>query len=94
MSAFQFIPKVFDGVEVRPLCRPVMFFYTDLDKAFLGPPELHSGLRHCIAVLEASLQTRLRSQAVTQPAATGRLVRQCTIGPSFGRLGCPCLIAL
>jgi hypothetical protein len=25
-SAFQFIPKVFDGVEVRNLCRPVKFF--------------------------------------------------------------------
>jgi hypothetical protein len=27
--AFQFISKVFDGVEVRALCRPVKFFHTD-----------------------------------------------------------------
>ena len=33
--AFQFIPKVFDGVEVRVLCRSDKFFYTDLDKPFL-----------------------------------------------------------
>ena len=32
--AFQFIPKVFDGVEVRALCMPVKFFHTDLDKPF------------------------------------------------------------
>ncbi|KAK6322617.1 hypothetical protein J4Q44_G00074090 [Coregonus suidteri] len=37
-SAFQFIPKVFDGVEVRALCRPVKFFHTDLDKPFLYGP--------------------------------------------------------
>ena len=34
-SEFHFIPKVFDGVEVRALCRPVKFFHTDLDKSFL-----------------------------------------------------------
>ena len=34
-SAFQFIPKVFDGVEVRALCRPVKFFHTDLNKPVL-----------------------------------------------------------
>ena len=28
-SAFQFIPKVVNGVEVRALCRPVKFFNTD-----------------------------------------------------------------
>ena len=33
-SAFQFIPKVFDGVGVRALCRPVKFFYTYLEKHF------------------------------------------------------------
>jgi hypothetical protein len=37
-SAFQFIPKVFDGVEVRALCRLVKFFHTDLDKPFLYVP--------------------------------------------------------
>ena len=41
-SAFQFIQKVFDGVEVRALCRPVKFFHTDLDKPFLhGPHFVH-----------------------------------------------------
>ena len=29
-SVVQFIPKVFDGVEVRALCRPVKFFHTEL----------------------------------------------------------------
>ena len=44
-SAFQFIPKVFDGVEVRVLCRPVKFFHTVLDKPFLyGPPFVHGGI--------------------------------------------------
>ena len=44
-SAFQFIPKVFDGVEVRALCRPVKFFHTDLNKPFLyGPRFVHSGI--------------------------------------------------
>ena len=43
---FQFIPKVFDGVEVRVLCRPVKFFHTDLDKPFLHVPRfVHGG--HC-----------------------------------------------
>ena len=42
--AFHFIPKVFDGVEVRPLCRPVKFFYTDLVKPFLYEPRfVHRG---------------------------------------------------
>ena len=45
VKAFQFIPKVFDGVEVRSLCRPVKFFHTDLDKPFLyGPRFVHEGI--------------------------------------------------
>ena len=44
-SAIQLIPKVFDGVEVRALCRPVKFFHTDLDKPFLyGPCFVHGGI--------------------------------------------------
>jgi hypothetical protein len=44
-SAFQFIQKVFDGVEVRALCRPVKFFHVDFDKPFLyGPHFLHRGI--------------------------------------------------
>ena len=35
-STFQFIPKVFDGVEVRPTCRLVKVFHTDLDHAEAG----------------------------------------------------------
>jgi hypothetical protein len=31
---------VFDGVEVRGLCRPVKFFHTDLNKLFLYGPLL------------------------------------------------------
>ena len=30
-SAFQFIPKVFNGVKVRALCRPIKLFHTDLN---------------------------------------------------------------
>jgi hypothetical protein len=39
------IPKVFNGVEVRALCRPVKLFHTDLDKQFLyGPRFVHGGI--------------------------------------------------
>ena len=41
----QFIPKVFDGVEVRALCRSVKFFHNNLDKPFLyGPHFVHQGI--------------------------------------------------
>jgi hypothetical protein len=44
-SAFQLIPNVFDGVEVRALCRAAKFFHTDLDKPFLyGPPFVHRAI--------------------------------------------------
>ena len=44
-SAFQFIPKVFNGVEFRALCRPVKFFHTDLDKPLLyGPRFVHGDI--------------------------------------------------
>ena len=33
-----------------------------------GAPEWRSSLRHCISMLEASLQTLVRSRAVSQPA--------------------------
>ena len=52
-----------------------------------GSPEWHSGLRHCIAVLEAALQTRLRSKPLSQLAMTGRPMRRCTIGPASSGLG-------
>jgi hypothetical protein len=34
---------VFDGVEVRALCRSVKFFHTDLDKPFLYGPRFVQG---------------------------------------------------
>ena len=41
-SAFQFIPKVFDRVEVKALRRPIKFFHT---KLFLyGPCVVHRGI--------------------------------------------------
>ena len=44
-SALQFIQKVFDGIEVRALRRPVTFFHTDLNKLFLyGPRFVHGGI--------------------------------------------------
>ena len=44
-SAFQFIPQVFNGVEVRALSRPVKFFHTDFNKPFLyGPRFVHWGI--------------------------------------------------
>ena len=49
------------------------------------PPKWRRGLRHCIAVLEASLQTRVQSRAVSQPS----IVRG-----GFGRLGYKCPITL
>ena len=42
--AFKCIPKVFDGVEVRALCRPVKFFHRDLDKPFLYGPRFVHGI--------------------------------------------------
>ena len=62
-----------------------------------GPPNWRSGLRHCIAVLEASLQLRVRSRALLKQAATGRpmgwrnIIR---VRGVFGQLGCPCPIML
>ena len=46
-STFQFIQKVFDGVVVRTLCRPVKFFHTDLDKPFLYGPRFVHGAYSC-----------------------------------------------
>ena len=44
-SAFQFIPKVFNKVKVRVMCRRVKFFHTDLHKPFpYGPRIVHGGI--------------------------------------------------
>ena len=57
--AFQFILKVFNGVEVMALCRPVKFFHTDLNKPFLyGPCFVHVGI-----VMETGKGTRLDPNA-------------------------------
>ena len=42
-SAFQLIPKVFDGVEVSSLEATVMFFHTDYDKPLLYGPRFVNG---------------------------------------------------
>jgi hypothetical protein len=46
-SAFQFIPKVFDVVEVRALYRPVKFFHTDEQPIFVWTSLCAQG--HCRA---------------------------------------------
>jgi hypothetical protein len=58
----------------------------------LGPPEWH-----CIAVLEVSLQTQVRSQAVSQPAVTRRPIGRRAIvqaSSGFGRHECLSHLAL
>ena len=51
---------------------------------------LRSGLRPCIAVLEASLQTRVPFRAVSQPAVIGSPIRRRIIGPELFGLGSHC----
>ena len=48
-SAFQFIPKVINVVEIRAMCKPIMFFHTDLEKnPFLyGPHWRWTGAFSC-----------------------------------------------
>ena len=63
--AFKFIPKVFDGVEVRALCKPVKFFHTDLDKPFLfGPRFVQQGPCHAETGkgLPQTVATKLETQ--------------------------------
>ena len=50
-------------------------------------PEWRSGLRHCISMLEASLQTLIRFQAVSQRAVIGSPIGRHTIGPTLSGLG-------
>ena len=63
-STFQFMPKVFDGVEVKALCRPVKFFHTDLNKPFPYGPLCARG--HCHAEtgkgLPQTVATKLEAQ--------------------------------
>jgi hypothetical protein len=57
-----------------------------LEHQYLAP-EWHSGLRLWISVHEASLQTLVRSLAVSQPAVIGSPIGRCTIGPALSGLG-------
>ena len=50
-------------------------------------PEWHSGLRHCISVLDASLQSLVRFQAVSQLDVIGSSIEQHTIGPASSGIG-------
>ena len=52
-----------------------------------SPNWVARGLRHCIAVLEASLHTRGQSRAVSQPSVIGSPIGQHTIGPALSGLG-------
>jgi hypothetical protein len=52
-----------------------------------GSPEWHSGLRHWISVLEVSLQTLVRSWAVSQPVVIGTPIGKRTISPASSGLG-------
>uniref|UniRef100_A0AAZ3RKP9 U1-type domain-containing protein n=1 Tax=Oncorhynchus tshawytscha TaxID=74940 RepID=A0AAZ3RKP9_ONCTS len=56
-------------------------------KCNVWPPEWRSGLRHCIGVLAVSLQTQVRSRAVSQPAMIWSPIGQCTISPASSGLG-------
>ena len=65
--------KVFDGVEVKALCRPVKFFHTNLDKPFLYGPHFCAGW-HCLAEKAKGLP-----QTVATKEAQNRLERHCML---------------
>lgn len=46
-SAFQFIPKVWDEVEIRTLCRPVKFFPANWENNFFMELALYTGALSC-----------------------------------------------
>ena len=56
---------VFDGVEVRALCRSIKFFHTDLDKPLIyGPRFVHGGNCHAETGkgLSQTVVTKLETQ--------------------------------
>ena len=57
-----------------------------------GPPEWCRGLRHCIAVLKASLQARVQFWETHE--AVHKWPSVIRVKGGFGRPGCPCPIAL
>jgi hypothetical protein len=60
-----------------------------------GPPEWCSGLEHCIAMLDALLQTWVHSRDVPRPAADGSPIgRHTIVRGGFGRWGCTWLIII
>jgi hypothetical protein len=70
-SLFQYISKVFDGVEVRVLCRPVKFFHTNIDKPFLyGPRFIHDSI---VMLKQERAFPKLLSQSFTKLEAQNRL---------------------
>ncbi|MCI4389338.1 hypothetical protein PGIGA_G00096810 [Pangasianodon gigas] len=59
-SVFQFIPKVFSGVEVRALCRTLEFFHSNLNTPCLhGARFVHRGI--------VMLEQHTHVHAFTQP---------------------------
>ena len=83
-SAFQFIPKVFDGVEVRALCRPVKFFHTD--KPFLyGLRLVHEG--HCHAETGKVLPQTVVTNLETKKSSRMSLYAVALRSPSTGTKG-------
>jgi hypothetical protein len=78
------------GVEIYHVIikrkQPPVETLEDFNVSFRAP-EWCSGLRYCISVLEASLQTLVRSRAVSQPVVIGNPIGQCTIGPASSGLG-------
>jgi hypothetical protein len=60
--------------------------YTLQKRKKTRPPEWCSGLRHCIAMLEASLQTQVQSRAVSQLAVIRSPKGRRTTGPALSGL--------
>ena len=71
---------------VFPNPRPFEFVFILTYHSIWRAPKWRSGLRHCISVLEASLQTLVRSWAVTQPAVIRRPTRRRTYGTASSEL--------
>ena len=64
---------MFNGVEVRALCRPVKFFHTDLDKPFLYLPHFVQG-EGGIGMLTAGMSFR-----PVAPKHKARSIQKCFV---------------
>ena len=60
----------------------ICLFCPSIHQSPFKAPEWRSGLRHCISVLEASVQTLVRSRAVLQPAVIWSPIERRAIGPA------------